>query len=306
MLIGVQTGGVTEKHDRETALKMIADAGFETLDGNIDHFLPGTQIKAGELTSIFDESEEACMEYVRPWLETAEKYGLTFGQLHAPFPTYVGVPETDAYMLNVLKKSVAMAGALKCPYLVVHPAFLPYSDRLSPEEEWQVNIERYSALIPELKKHNVVCCLENMFGRYKGEGRPGKLIGQCCADPHEAVKYIDELNAIAGEKRFGFCFDTGHALLMGADMRRTLNILGSRVVCLHIHDNDGMDDQHWAPYMGRMDWDACLQGLKDIGYSGSLSFETFNILNAYDDELMPDCLKLIAATARLFRRRLEA
>lgn len=306
MLIGVQTGGVTQRLDRDTALKTIAEAGFKTLDGNIDHFLPGTQIKNGDLKSIYDESEEACMEYVKPWLETAEKYGLTFGQLHAPFPTYVNVPETDDYMIDVLIKSIAMAGALKCPHVIVHPAFLSYEKALSPEEEWEINIQRYSALIPALKKHNVVCCLENMFSHYKGEGRPSRIIGACCSNPYEAVKYIDALNEIAGEKRFAFCFDTGHALLLGADMRRTLNILGSRVECLHIHDNNAVDDQHLAPYMGLMDWDATLQGLKDIGYSGNLSFETFNVLNAFDDELMLPCLKLICATGDMFKKRLEA
>ena len=144
-----------------------------------------------------------------------------------------------------------------------------------------------------------------MFGRYAGEGRPGKLIGACCSNPYEAAKYIDELNAIAGEKCFAFCLDTGHALLMGADMRRTINILGKRIETLHIHDNDGFDDQHLAPYMGRMDWEAFIDGLKDIGYEGTLSFETFNVLNAFDDELMLPCLKLICATGEMFRKRIE-
>lgn len=306
MLIGVQTGGVTQRLDRDTALKTIAAAGFQALDGNIDHFLPGDAIRNGELQSIFSESEEACMEYVRPWLETAEKYGLKFGQLHAPFPTYVNVPETDEYMLNVLIKSVAMAGALKCPHLIVHPAFLRYDEALSPDEEWEINIKRYSALIPALKKHHVVCCLENMFTHYRGKGRPEKIIGACCSNPYEAVKYIDTLNEIAGEKCFAFCFDTGHALLLGADMRRTLNVLGHRVETLHIHDNNGINDQHLAPYMGLMDWDATIAGLKDIGYSGNLSFETFNVINAFDDELMGECLRLICATGEMFYKRINS
>lgn len=306
MMIGVQTGGVSERFDRDECLKIIAEAGFKALDGNIDHFLPGEKIRSGDLTSIFDESEEACMEYVRPWLETAEKYGLSFGQLHAPFPTFVNVPKTDEYLLEALKKSIAMCGALKCPHLIVHPAFLRYDDALSPEEEWELNIQRYSALIPWLKKYDVICCLENMFSRYQGAGRAGKIIGACCSNPYEAAKYIDQLNEIAGEKRFAFCFDTGHALLLGGDMRRTLNILGHRVETLHIHDNNGMDDQHYAPYTGRIDWDATLAGLKDIGYKGNLSFETFNVLNAFPVELTPACLKLIYAIGEEFKKRLEA
>ena len=59
------------------------------------------------------------------------------------------------------------------------------------------------------------------------------------------------------------------------------------------------------PYTGKLDWNRFIAGCKAIGYKGTLSFETFNITNMFDKELIPDALKLIAATGRMFARRIE-
>ena len=58
--------------------------------------------------------------------------------------------------------------------------------------------------------------------------------------------------------------------------------------------------------MGIVDWNAFCRGLKEIGYKGALSFETFNAMNVFDPELHADALKLLGATARMFARRIEA
>ena len=72
---------------------------------------------------------------------------------------------------------------------------------------------------------------------------------------------------------FGICLDTGHALLVGHEMRTLINKLGHRIECLHIHDNDGRDDLHVPPYMGILDWDRFIAGMRDIGYKGVFTFE---------------------------------
>ena len=35
-----------------------------------------------------------------------------------------------------------------------------------------------------------------------------------CADPDDAIWYLDTLNDYAGEELFGFCLDTGHLQLV--------------------------------------------------------------------------------------------
>ena len=48
-----------------------------------------------------------------------------------------------------------------------------------------------------------------------------------------------------------------------------------------------------------------IQGLKEIGYEGNLSFETFRGLDAMPKEVEPEALKLISAIGRYFRAQLE-
>ena len=187
-----------------------------------------------------------------------------------------------------------------CHKLVVRPFFLAYDTQLSREEEWANNIDRYSRLIPAAKKYGVTILLENMFTVYRG-----KLYTACCSDITAACRYIDTLNEIAGEKLFAFCLDTGHLLITGQDIKETMLQLGHRIEAFHVHDNNGASDQHLAPYMGVMDWNRFVEGLREIGFNQTMSFETFNIWNVMDREIAPEMLRVIAKTGRMFARRAE-
>ncbi len=298
--IAVQTGGPEEMYGIDGGYRAIAEAGFDAVDANVDHLLGGRDIHEKRLTEAFLAEGKECLEYFRPWKEAAEKYGLDNYQAHAPFPSHL--PGEDGafneVMIEVLNKTIMGCDYMNCRNLVVHPFFQGYGDTLSEADEWELNIRRYAQLIPAAKEYGVTVCLENMFGGYRG-----KLYSACCSDFDVACRYVDELNRLAGEQVFGFCLDVGHALLLGKDIRKAMIQLGHRITAFHVHDNDGARDQHLAPYMGVMDWNRFVDGLRDIGFNRTLSFETFNVFNVVDPELCPDMLRLIAKTGRMFARR---
>ena len=99
------------------------------------------------------------------------------------------------------------------------------------------------------------------------------------------------------------CLDLGHANMTYHDVPGFIRGSKDHFRYVHIHDNDGRDDLHMYPYTGILDWDRFTAGLKAIDYRGDLNFETFNGLDKYDPELAPEVLRLAAATAALFRRR---
>jgi len=301
MKIGVQTAPILDRWGIEEGFRMISEAGFDCVDFNIDHALPGGAIARGERTEFCEKTDEEMIEFIRPYKEAAAKYGVSFNQMHAPFPFYVKNEFGNEYVMRAVRKCIMIAGYLDCPYVIVHPAFLGYDDQLSPEDEWKINIERYSALIEDCKKYHVTVCLENMF-----TGHNGRVVQAICSDMAEAARYIDALNEIAGEKCFAFCLDIGHLALLGRNIYTSICQIGKHIETLHIHDNNGMSDQHLFPYMGIIDWNAFCRGLKEVGYKGALSFETFNALNVFDRELHADALKLLGATAHMFARRIEA
>ncbi len=55
--------------------------------------------------------------------------------------------------------------------------------------------------------------------------------------------------------------------------QEALRILGSHVYALHVQDNMGERDQHFAPFFGTMNPDSLMQGLLEIGYQGYFTFE---------------------------------
>ena len=46
-------------------------------------------------------------------------------------------------------------------------------------------------------------------------------------------------------------------------------------------------------------------GLKDVGYKGTLSFETFNAIATREHGLAPELLKLLASIGRQFSAKIE-
>ena len=301
MLVSASTAFTFKIFGIEGAFKMFADAGFDAVDFGFDMFMPIWNVRKGDRSSVFFGTQEEIVEYFRPYKEAADKYGIKIHQAHAPFPSYIHEDEaTTAIAQESVKKCFPILKMMDCRYLVVHPCFGNYAERMEYDDEWDLNIKFYSSLIEDAKKYDVIVCLENMF-----TARKGKVYDAICSDPNEAAAYVDELNSIAGEKRFGFCFDTGHALLLGKDQYLTLKQLGDRVDVLHMQDNDGWDDQHVAPFMGTLDWERFAKGLKAIGYKGVLNMEIGNLCAWYPKEVLGDAYRLAASCGKYLGRLVE-
>ena len=304
-MIGVQTGGLTGLYGIDGAYRAIREAGFDAADVNLDELLSYRDIIEQRRPTVFNGTMEESLPYFRPWRDAAEKYGVVNAQAHAPFPSYVadfeGKSDYNDYLMHALEITIAGCAYIGCKKLVIHPFFNMYENMLSEEAERDLNLRCYGRLIPAAKQWGVQILLENMFVRYRG-----KVYQACCSDFHVAAQYVDTLNGMAGEKVFGFCLDTGHALLVGKDIKRAMAALGSRIEAFHIHDNNGSDDQHISPYMGVLDWDRFAEGLKEINYHGHLSFETHGTVeHAFDPALVPEALRMIERSGRLFAERGE-
>jgi len=294
----IQTTKIFEAFGIEEGFKLIHESGFDGVDFTLIPFVSQAAIRRTD-TSIFEQSDEEIKAFFKTYKDAAEKYGIAFCQAHAPMQSLQKTSESCEYMIEVLKKSIMVCDYLNCPYLVVHPFFFGYGDQLDKKTESDFCISGYAQLIPTIRKYNVTVCLENMFMVYKN-----KVYAASCQNPDEVNRYIDTLNDIAGEKCFAFCYDSGHSNLIGRDVYAVIRKLGHRIECLHIHDNDSWEDQHLAPYMGRLDWDRFVRGMKEIGYRGDLNFESHGVVSTFDKELLPYALKLTSATGRLFARRI--
>ncbi len=74
----------------------------------------------------------------------------------------------------------------------------------------------------------------------------------------------EKLNDLVSTAHFDdvhFCFDIGHAHIMGT-VEKDFELMAARVRSTHIHDNNGQDDSHLWPGEGTIDWGRGMEALR--------------------------------------------
>ncbi|MBE7000324.1 MAG: sugar phosphate isomerase/epimerase [Ruminococcaceae bacterium] len=201
--------------------------------------------------------------------ETAAKLGLDFVQAHSPSYNPLD-PHFDhqAGMLATLR-SIEACSMLGIRNLVVHSGYTEdYTYPDGREGFFAANERFYRSLVPAMEKFNVNVLIEN-----SAEGNMGKryyfMTGR------EMTDFIEEFN----HPLLQAVWDIGHANMRGADQYKDICDLGCHLNALHIQDNFGTFDEHFAPLMGTCDMDAVIQALLKIGYDGYFTFESERMLN---------------------------
>lgn len=304
--IGIQTKSFFPESDPEEGIRQISEAGFEQIDLNLDAFLKNTDLYAGIVNDFFSNEVELLAAYFSQYAQAMVKYGVRASQMHMPYPVRVnGRPELNQYVQSVvIPKCIVIAQLLDIPYVVLHPFKMQY--QYGRERERRENIEYFKLLIPLLKQCNVKICFENLY-----EGVGGRITEGVCADPEDAIWYVDTMNAYAGEELFGFCLDTGHLQLVKRDLYEFITMLGPRLKVLHLHENDGIADLHQMPFTfgtsaeDGLNWNDVIQGLRDINYQGTLSFETFPCVNSFPKTMRESVLHTIHKIGEYLAEEIE-
>ena len=304
--ISIETDGWYKEENPEESIKFIKECGFEGIDYGMNAFFKSS-FDQENLTSFFDCKIEQLREYYARLKKASEEHKVSISQVHGLFPIYYPEQEEKTqYVMEIQKKMIALCRYLGSDMIVVHP----WSNfALRKEEVRKINLDLYRQLIPVAKEYGVTVCLENLYTLYVDTYHEGS-----CTDAEEACWYIDILNKEAGEDIFGFCLDVGHANMFGKNIYQYITTLGKRLKTVHIHDNAGTCDSHMIPYTQRVmkgmgsavDWNGFLKGLKEVGYEGPISFETFRVIQQMPDELSEYVLKLIGAMGAYFRKEISS
>jgi sugar phosphate isomerase/epimerase len=194
--------------------------------------------------------------YTRGVGRCLESAGLVLLDTHGAENEKAGVssPDEDCrgrgvrLMANRLHFTAALGGGC----VVIHPG--PAEDPDSPPARlrWE-NLERSVAgLAPLCEELGVPLALENT-------SRP------------TAPAFFELLRRFPSSV-LGFCYDSGHANLRGADPD-LLGKLAGRLIALHLHDNRGERDEHALPGRGTVNWDLIAGRLRGMKYPRPLNYE---------------------------------
>ncbi len=191
--------------------------------------------------------------------EMARRSGLFVENIHTPFSCcnslWEDSTEGDDYeklLLNCLED----CRRCEIPTAVVH-----LTKGYHPPPLSQTGLDRIKRLANAAERMDINIALENL----------------------RRVDYLDYVFEHVHSKRLGFCYDSGHenCFTPGKDF---LSQYGSKLMALHLHDNDGSDDQHLLPGEGAIEWGAIRKKLRQTGYSGAIALEVESSTSMHDLE----------------------
>lgn len=191
---------------------------------------------------------------------------------------------------EMIQKRMIEAGAIiGIDWIVMHPI-----DEDSTGEKKEIkrlldrNYEYFSKYVAMLEKYNVGMAVENLTNVFKLHYNGLKR--QIGDNPYDLIELVDRISS----DKIGICLDIGHLNTMGLfHIGDTVRDFGTRLKALHIHDNDGITDQHYLPYMGTVDWRDFIYALREIGYKGYFTYEADKLPLKYPRELRMSWLRLM-------------
>ena len=188
----------------------------------------------------------------------ARDAGVAIRSFHLPFYTEEKVdpaaldPAIRRRTAELHERYVKIAASMGARFAVVHACLEPVSDA-DRAERLALAKESMAALAEVGAAEGVAVCVENL---------PRSCLGNRAAELAEIV---------AVDPRLRVCFDTNH--LLGESHADFLAALGPLVVTTHISDYDFVNERHWLPGEGRIDWRALADGLDAIGYADAFNYE---------------------------------
>jgi sugar phosphate isomerase/epimerase len=154
------------------------------------------------------------------------------------------------------RRAVELANVGGAQHLILHAGYIPktYSRRT-----WIANsVAFWAAFLPDLPD-GVQLHLENVY-----EDDPGMI-----------AELIDKVNEVLGGETLTVCLDVGH---VHANSSRTLEdwitSLGSTIRYTHLHNNDGILDDHWGLWRGKIDMAGVLDLLREHAPGAVWTVET--------------------------------
>ena len=225
-------------------------------------------------------------------LKPAKECGLKLTIAMAPYPAADTKAEyAEPMLLQKLSEQMLQAAmSAGCERIVIHPLNLG----IQQGTEWKVNREFYLKLAENADRENsdIRILLIN-----KAKNINGHLVRGVCAEPEEMTAWVDELNLMAGKKRFGCCFDIGTATLCGQNLYEAIVPLGERLEAVIVRDCDGVHDSAMLPYTAcskgqQTDWLYLVRGLRKVDFDGDLILDIADTYNAFLLHLRPALLQL--------------
>ncbi len=200
-------------------------------------------------------------------------------------------------LIKLSEEMLKAAVSAGCERIIIHPITIG----IGKNKEWDINRKLYMNLagLADDLDSGIRILLVN-----KGNNINGHMVRGICAEPEEAVKWVDTLNEMVGRKRFGFCFDIGTATICGQNLYTAMVPLGKRLEAVIVRDCDGVHDISMLPYTAciqgqQTNWMYMIRALRKVDFDGDFIIDLTDTYNGFVDPLRPSLLKLAHEVGKL-------
>jgi len=221
-------------------IRKICALGFESIDLDL------TVIRNKE---VFEENLPKLTEC----LDIIQESGLFFNGVHMPYGRFINPAALDA---ELRKSSLAISKEIFKTIDPYGPKCYIFHGSNEP--------------IAEEDRAEALACLEDSLRTLKTYTQAMvcvEFLPRTCLinTAKEAIEMIDKLDGVS------VCADFNHFLKEKTE--DGILALGERIGTLHVSDHDYIDERHWLPKEGKIDWMKVLKALETIGYQGSFTYE---------------------------------
>lgn len=190
--------------------------------------------------------------------ELSKNFGVELWSFHLPFMPFEAIdisaidstPRNNA--IELFSTLIGKASDIGIDKFVIHPSGEPIDDEIR-EERFKYSMQSLDILARIADKNGAVIAVENL---------PRTCLGNS-AD--------EMLRLISVNEKLRVCFDTNH--LLKDNHTDFIKKLGDKIVTLHVSDYDFIDERHWLPGYGKIDWCELYSALKTAEYSGVWMYE---------------------------------
>ena len=217
---------------------------------------------------------------------TLDDAGVNINSVHAPFGSTVDLSSEDASVRETgaaaVEASISYAAAIGADIVVVHGSMEPIvpADRDKREAFARDSLASLCASAGDAGVRIAVellprTCLGNTTdGLWRLlEGIPSDQAGFCLDTNHLTPPWMSAVRDGSDAER-ALLGNLGGVLAYPSMLPGVVRELAGRLITLHVSDYNGIDERHWLPLRGVVDWPAFMNALADVGFDGAFVFET--------------------------------
>ncbi|MBQ4137688.1 MAG: sugar phosphate isomerase/epimerase [Clostridia bacterium] len=188
--------------------------------------------------------------------EYADEYGIILRSFHHRFGDEYDISSLDENIrrgaVEYYEKFIPECAQVGIKIHIVHASFEPIEDS---ERENRIEAAKRSLaeLVQFAEKYDAVIAVEDL---------PRSCLGNCSADM---------LALASADERIRFCFDTNH--LLGENIKDFIKATAHKYVSVHFSDYDFINERHWLPGEGDINWCELMDTLDECGYEGPILYE---------------------------------